>query len=148
MRQVPRVGRSGDPGLRHEHVRADQTAIVPMNDALDQIVLVTFERFQPLGFSRSHFGNQRPVHTTVRGGNEDRVRGAFTKDTKVAVNGGPAAITGQDGSSGNEGENIVVKKGTIEKKSMNEAPASLFWTHSDDNVPRQAFLSCEASIPL
>ena len=120
-----------------------------MDEERDQIVLVTFERFQPLGFSRSHFGNQRPVHTTVRSGNEDRVRGAFTKDTKVAVNGGPAAITGQDGSPGNEGENIVVKKGTIEKKVQNnEAPASLFWTHSDDNVPRQAFLSCEASIPL
>jgi hypothetical protein len=47
-----------------------------MDVELHQIVLVTFERFQPLGFSRPHFANQRSFHAAARAGDEDRVRGA------------------------------------------------------------------------
>jgi hypothetical protein len=118
-----------------------------MDKELDQIVLATLERFQPLGLSRPYSGNQRPVHATTLGGNEDRVRGAFTGYTEVAVNGGRAAITGREGSPGDEGENIVVKKSTVEKKFM-AAPTASPCTHFVDCVHRQEFLSCEASIPL
>ena len=116
MCKVPLVRRSDAPSFRHECVRAGRPAIVSMDEERDQIVLIAFEGLQPLGLVWPHSGNQRPIHATTCGGNEDRVGSIITSYTKVAVNEGPAAIMGGEGSPGDESKNIVVKKGTIEKK--------------------------------